>query len=143
MKCPKCGAGPMVPGKDVLKRDFGVTLEEVVDVEQCPAGCGECIISTGVIEDAENRIAQTLVSLRVRNPRAIRFMLRGVYVDEIPLRFPQLTNDDVKGWRKNEGEVPEEVIEWAYKIAPTGVVQDCLCGHCLTPKPQLQASPSP
>lgn len=134
----------MVRGTDTLKREFGdnLSLREVVEVDQCPEpGCGECLMTVGAIEEAENKMAQTLVELRARSPRAVRFMLRGVFIDEVPLRFPQLTREDVKGWRSNTGEVPEEVIEWAYTVAPIGWITDCRCGHCLEPKPQLSPSP--
>jgi hypothetical protein len=133
----------MVPGKDTIKQDFGegLLLEEVADVEECPAGCGECIVLSGVLADIEDKMAQKLAATRARTPRAVRFLLRGVHIDEILLRFPQLTKEDVKGWRNGKGEVSEDVIAWAHTVAPTGRITDCRCGHCPAPKPQLPSSP--
>ena len=120
MNCPKCKA-VMVSGKDVHSLEFdGETLTEEIEVEQCPTGCDQFFALGSALEAAEDRIATRLVALGKRDPKTIRFMLRAVHIDEILLQSPSLDREEVKRWRHGEGTVPDAIVAWAYKVAPTG-----------------------
>ena len=71
---------------------------------------------------SEERIAVRLMTEGRRDGQAIRFMTTvfGVYIDEILIRFPSVDRTTVKGWRKNESIVPDDIIEWSHAVVRAG-----------------------